>query len=84
MKRVFVLLSALVLVAGCSDSDTTPAANDDNRAQFTANLLSANEVPPIPNPAEAGASTQAVVHGRSMDSSPRPFDTWAVQRAPSQ
>jgi len=59
MKRALVLVSALVLVAGCSDSDTPPAANDDNRAQFTANLLSANEVPPIPNPAEAGASGTA-------------------------
>ena len=59
MKRVFVLLSALVLVAGCSDSDTAPAANDDNRAQFTANLLSANEVPIFQNPAEAGASGTA-------------------------
>jgi hypothetical protein len=58
MKRVFVLLSALVLVAGCSDSDTSPAANDDNRAQFTANLLTANELT-LPGTAEAGASGTA-------------------------
>jgi hypothetical protein len=58
MKRVFVLLSALVLVAGCSDSDTAPAANDDNRAQFTANLLTANELS-LPGTAEAGASGTA-------------------------
>jgi len=59
MKRLFVLLSALVLVAGCSsDSDTAPAA-DDNRAQFTATLLTANEVPAIPNPAEAAATGTA-------------------------
>jgi hypothetical protein len=58
MKRVFALLSALVLVAGCGDSDTTPAANDDNRAQFTANLLAANE-PSLPGPTEAGASGTA-------------------------
>jgi len=59
MKRLFVILSALVLVAGCSgDSDTAPAA-DDNRAQFTANLTTANEAPPIPNPAEAAATGTA-------------------------
>jgi hypothetical protein len=58
MKRVFVLLTALVLAAGCSKTDTAPAA-DDNRAQFIAQLLTANEVPPIPNAAEAAAAGTA-------------------------
>ena len=58
MKRAYILLAVLVLAAGCSDSDTAPAA-DDNRAQFTAQLLTANEVPPIPNAAEAGAAGTA-------------------------
>ena len=58
MKRAYILLAALVLAAGCGDSDTAPAA-DDNREQYTATLLTANEVPPIPNAAEAGASGMA-------------------------
>jgi CHRD domain-containing protein/putative VirB-like lipoprotein len=58
MKRLFVFLSALTLVAGCSgDSDTAPAA-DDNRAQFTATLLTANEST-LPGSTEAGASGTA-------------------------
>jgi hypothetical protein len=57
MKRAVLILSALVLVAGCSDSDTAPAA-DDNRAQFTANLLTSNELS-LPGTAEAGASGTA-------------------------
>ncbi|HUQ68451.1 MAG TPA: CHRD domain-containing protein, partial [Planctomycetaceae bacterium] len=59
MKRAFVLLSALVLIAGCGSSDTSPAASDDNRAQFTANLTATNEVPPIPNATEAAATGTA-------------------------
>jgi len=58
MKRAYILLAVLVLAAGCGDSDTAPAT-DDNRAQYTATLLTANEVPPIPNAAEAGASGMA-------------------------
>ena len=44
MKRVYILLAALVLATGCSDSDTAPAP-DNNRPQFVANLLPSNEVP---------------------------------------
>ena len=58
MKRAYILLAVLVLAAGCGDSDTAPAA-DDNREQYTATLLTANEVPPIPNAAEAGAAGMA-------------------------
>lgn len=56
MKRVSVLLTVLVLAAGCSKTDTAPAA-DDNRAQFTANLLAASEVPPIAGAESTAAGT---------------------------
>ena len=58
MKRAFVLLSALAFVAGCSSDSTTAPAADDNRVQFTANLLASNE-PNLPGPTEAGASGTA-------------------------
>jgi hypothetical protein len=45
MKRSPILLVALVLMAGCGDSDTAPA--DEEVVQFTAQLLTSNEVPPI-------------------------------------
>ncbi|MDO8795754.1 MAG: CHRD domain-containing protein [Vicinamibacterales bacterium] len=59
MKRVYVLLAALVLATGCS-SNTAPAAND-NRPQFVANLLPSSEVPPVTN-AESTASGAAVIN----------------------
>jgi hypothetical protein len=59
MKPLYVLIAALVLVAGCGDSDTAPA--DDNRPQFTASLLPSNEVPPITS-SEASGSGTAVIH----------------------
>jgi hypothetical protein len=61
MKRLFVFLSALVLVAGCSNGSNTAPAADDNLRKFTANLLSTNEVPPIVNPAEAAATGTAKI-----------------------
>ena len=59
MKRFPILFIALVLMAGCGDSDTAPA--DDNRPQFTASLLPSNEVPPITS-SEASGSGTAVIH----------------------
>jgi len=59
MKRASVLLVALILAAGCGDSDTAPATIDDNRVQFSAALTTANEVPPLVNATEAGASGTA-------------------------
>ena len=59
MKRLYVLLAALVLVTGCSDNDTAPAP-DNNRPQFVANLLPSNEVPPITS-AEATGSGRATI-----------------------
>ena len=59
MKRVYILLAALVFATGCSDSDTAPAP-DNNRPQFVASLLASNEVPPISG-AEATASGAATV-----------------------
>ena len=59
MKRVSVLLAALVLAAGCSDSNTAPAADAD-RPQFVANLLPSSEVPPVTN-AESAASGAATI-----------------------
>jgi hypothetical protein len=60
MKRLSVLVAALVFAAGCGDSDTAPNT-DDNRPRFTANLLPSNEVPPVPN-AENVGSGSAVIH----------------------
>src|SRR3989338_7367218 len=60
MKRVYVLLAALVLATGCSSSNTAPAAND-NRPQFVANLLPSSEVPPVTN-AESTASGAAIIN----------------------
>ncbi|HVH29557.1 MAG TPA: CHRD domain-containing protein [Vicinamibacterales bacterium] len=59
MKRFPILFIALVLMAGCGDSDTAPA--DDNRPQFTASLLPSNEVPAITD-SEATGSGTAVIH----------------------
>jgi hypothetical protein len=59
MKPLFALVAALVLVAGCSDSDTAPA--DDNRPRFTASLLPSNEVPPITSTEQTGSGS-VVVH----------------------
>ena len=60
MKRAYILLAVLVLVAGCSDSDTAPAPNA-NRPQFVANLLPGNEVPAVTN-AESTGTGAAVIH----------------------
>ena len=60
MKRVYVLLAALVRATGCSSSNTAPAAND-NRPQFVANLLPSSEVPPVTN-AESTASGAAIIN----------------------
>jgi hypothetical protein len=56
----FVLASAVLAlsagVAGCNDSPTNPSGgNQQPNPQFRAQLLSANEVPPVTN-ADAGAS----------------------------
>lgn len=59
MKRVYVLLAALVLATGCSKSNTAPAAND-NRPQFVANLLPSSEVPAVTN-AESTATGAAII-----------------------
>jgi hypothetical protein len=59
MKRANILLAALVLAAGCSDSNTAPAPNP-NRPQFVANLLANNEVPAITN-AESTSSGAATI-----------------------
>jgi hypothetical protein len=60
MKPLYVLIAALVLVAGCGDSDTAPA--DDNRPQFTAALLAANETPVTVTGPESAATGSAVIH----------------------
>ena len=52
MKRLSILVLALVFAVGCG-SPTTPSINP-NIAKFTATLLPANEVPPVTN-ADAGA-----------------------------
>jgi hypothetical protein len=61
MKRLSVLIAALVLAVGCGDDSPTAPATDDNHVQFKATLLSTNEVPPIPNPSEAAANGEATI-----------------------
>jgi hypothetical protein len=53
-------MAALLLAAGCGDSDTAPD-QQDNRPRFTASLLPSNEVPPIAS-SEASGSGSAVIH----------------------
>src|SRR5688572_23334149 len=60
MKRLSLLIGALVLATGCSRSNTAPAA-DDNRPQFVVNLLPSSEVPAVTN-AESTASGLATIH----------------------
>jgi hypothetical protein len=58
MKRLTIFLAALVIAAGCGDSDTAPP--DDSLAQFRAQLQTSNEVPPITS-SEAPATGTAFV-----------------------
>ena len=46
MKRVSILIAALLIATGCGNNDTGPAGND-NLAQFTAALLASNETTAI-------------------------------------
>jgi hypothetical protein len=66
MKRVYVILAALVLAAGCSDSDTAPAP-DNNRPQFVANLLPSNEVPPIVGAEATGSGAATTTFNLTRD-----------------
>nr|AAY89259.1 hypothetical protein [uncultured bacterium BAC10-10] len=67
MKRVFSLMAVLVLVAGCSGSDTAPAA-DDTHIQFTAQLLPSSEVPPVTNSEASGRGTATIDFNLTKDS----------------
>ena len=53
MKRLSILVLALVFAAGCG-SDTPTSASNPNVIKFTAALLPGNEVPAVTN-ADAGA-----------------------------
>src|SRR5215467_140238 len=57
MKRLATVVFGLLLAAGCSSSSSTPSstAAGTTTTRFTANLLPAQETPPIQG-AEAGAS----------------------------
>ena len=54
LKRSGVILMMALALAGCDDDDSPTAPTDPNIAVFTAQLLAANEVPPITN-AESNA-----------------------------
>jgi hypothetical protein len=60
MKRLFFLLTAVLLIApACSDDNpTTPSLPTDPR--FTATLLPANEVPPVSNAEQSGTGTVTI------------------------
>jgi hypothetical protein len=60
MKRLFFLLTAVLLFApACSDDNpTTPSLPTDPR--FTATLLPANEVPPVSNAEQSGTGTVTI------------------------
>jgi len=50
-----------LLAAGCSKDTPTGPSTDENHPQFKATLTTANEVPAIPNPIEAGAQGTATI-----------------------
>jgi hypothetical protein len=66
MKRAYVFFAVLVLAAGCSDSNTAPAP-DNNRPQFVANLLPSNEVPPITGAEATGSGAATTTFNLTRD-----------------
>lgn len=61
MKRQFALaLTVAVFAAACSSSSSAPTTTSPTKPTFTAQLSTANEVPPITN-AEAGGKGDATI-----------------------
>jgi hypothetical protein len=60
MKRMLVVLGLAATFGACGSDSTTSPSNNQNVAQFTANLLASNEVPPIGG-AEANARGAATI-----------------------
>ena len=61
MNRSLVFVVGLSLLAGaCSDSATEPSRGTSTTTTFTANLLPANEVPPVTNADASSAGTATI------------------------
>lgn len=60
MKRMLFVLGLAATFCACGSDSTTSPSTNQNRAQFTANLLASNEVPPTAG-AEAGARGAATI-----------------------
>ena len=60
MKRMLLALGLAATFCACGSDSTTSPSNNQNVAQFTANLLASNEVPPTAG-AEANARGSATI-----------------------
>jgi len=72
MSRLMILaLAASVVAVGCSSDNNNPAPTPtpQNKFVFTANLSSANEVPPISNAEAGGVGTATLTMNTTRDAS---------------
>jgi hypothetical protein len=70
MKRLAVFAVVLALFgAACDDDDNPNGPSDDNTIIFAANLLPANEVPPITNAESSGSGAGTITFSVTRDAS---------------
>jgi hypothetical protein len=68
MKRMAVVMAALVLAAACDDNNSPTTPSNTGPVVFTSQLSTANEVPAVTNSEAAGRGTATITFNVPRDS----------------
>ena len=68
MKRMALLMAALVLAAACDDNNSPTTPSNTGPVVFTSQLSAANEVPPVTNAEANGRGTVTITFNVPRDS----------------